>query len=163
RTARSRRVPPRCRRDHRRIDSSDGDATDDDATRRHLQGSDRHGARPVLRGHHGLAPSHRDRGRGAAGRATFELKAGPVRKERGDVDRRMLAYIGPIPGPTLKATQGSEVPINFTNEADVESTVHWHGLRLDFRYDGVPQGRHQGMQAPTQPGGSFSYKLRFPD
>ncbi len=95
--------------------------------------------------------------------ATFDLKAGPVRKQLGDAEVRMLAYNGSIPGPTLKVTQGSEVTINFTNDTDVETTVHWHGLRLDFRYDGVPRGRHQGMQAPISPGGSFAYKLRLPD
>jgi FtsP/CotA-like multicopper oxidase with cupredoxin domain len=92
-----------------------------------------------------------------------ELRAGPVRERLGHATVRMLAYNGSIPGPTLKVAQGSEVTINFTNDADVETTVHWHGLRLDNRYDGVPHGRHQGMQAPIPVGGSFAYKLRFPD
>jgi FtsP/CotA-like multicopper oxidase with cupredoxin domain len=95
--------------------------------------------------------------------ATFELRAAPVRKRLGDADVRMLAYNGSIPGPTLKVRQGSEVTVNFTNQADVDTTVHWHGLRLDNRYDGVPHARHQGMQAPIPPGGSFAYRLRFPD
>jgi FtsP/CotA-like multicopper oxidase with cupredoxin domain len=59
--------------------------------------------------------------------------------------------------------QGADVTINFTNGADVQTTVHWHGLRLDNRYDGVPHGRHQGMQAPIPVGGGFAYRLRFPD
>ena len=94
---------------------------------------------------------------------TFDLKASAVRKELGEVSVRMLAYNGSIPGPTLRVRQGSEVTINFTNEADVETTVHWHGIRLDHRFDGVPQGRHRGMQAPVPVGGGFSYQLRFPD
>jgi FtsP/CotA-like multicopper oxidase with cupredoxin domain len=47
-----------------------------------------------------------------------------------------------------------------TNEADdLETTVHWHGLRLENRYDGVPEE----TQAPIPPGGTFTYRLRFPD
>ena len=94
---------------------------------------------------------------------SFDLKAGPVRKRLGEAVVRMLAYNGSIPGPTLRVSQGSEVTINFTNEADVETTVHWHGLRLDNRYDGVPHAHHRGMQAPIPIGGGFTYKLRFPD
>jgi FtsP/CotA-like multicopper oxidase with cupredoxin domain len=94
---------------------------------------------------------------------SFALKAGPVRKRLGEAMVRMLAYNGSIPGPTLRVSQGSEVTIDFTNEADVETTVHWHGLRLDNRYDGVPHGQHRGMQAPIPAGGGFAYRLRFPD
>jgi FtsP/CotA-like multicopper oxidase with cupredoxin domain len=37
--------------------------------------------------------------------------------------------------------------------------VHWHGLRLDYRSDGVP-----GLSQPVvPPGGDFTYHLRFPD
>jgi FtsP/CotA-like multicopper oxidase with cupredoxin domain len=94
---------------------------------------------------------------------SFELRARPVRNQLGEAEVRMLAHNGSIPGPTLKVKQGSEATINFTNDTDVETTVHWHGLRLDNRYDGVPRGRHDGMEAPIAPGGSFAYKLRFPD
>ena len=37
--------------------------------------------------------------------------------------------------------------------------VHWHGIRLDNRSDGVP-----GVtQDPVGPGGSFVYRIRFRD
>lgn len=93
----------------------------------------------------------------------FELRASPVRKRIGEASVKMLAYNHSIPGPTLKVAQGSEVTIRFTNETDVESTVHWHGLRLDNRFDGVPEGAHHGMMAPVLTGGSFTYRVRFPD
>ena len=70
----------------------------------------------------------------------------------------MLAYNGSIPGPTLKVQQGSEVVVNVTNEGDLEATVHWHGLRLENRYDGTHE-----TQAPIPVGGSFTYRLQFPD
>ena len=50
----------------------------------------------------------------------------------------MLAYNGSIPGPALHVDQGSEITVQVQNDGDVEATVHWHGLRLENRYDGVP-------------------------
>jgi FtsP/CotA-like multicopper oxidase with cupredoxin domain len=93
----------------------------------------------------------------------FELRGEQVRKRIGEATVKMLAYNRSIPGPTLKVAQGSEVTVHFTNNTDLESTVHWHGLRLENRFDGVPQGAHQGMMAPVPVGGSFTYRVRFPD
>src|SRR5215218_9437257 len=89
----------------------------------------------------------------------FDLRIHPVRKRIGDAEVRMLGYNGSIPGPTLRVDQGSEVTAVVTNDGDVETTVHWHGLRLENRYDGVPQD----TQAPIPPGGTFTYKVQFPD
>ena len=72
---------------------------------------------------------------------------------------RMLAYNGSIPGPTLRVRQGSEITVRVRNDGDHETTVHWHGLRLDNDYDGVPDE----TQAPIPVGGEFTYQLRFPD
>src|ERR671916_1521529 len=89
----------------------------------------------------------------------LDLRIHPVRKQIGEAEVRMLGYNGSIPGPTMHVDQGSEVTVHATNDGDVEATVHWHGLRLDNRYDGVPEE----TQAPILPGETFSYKLRFPD
>ena len=94
---------------------------------------------------------------------TYKLQAAPVAKQLGDNTVKMLAYNGSIPGPTLRVSQGAEAVVHFTNLTEVETTVHWHGLRLDHRFDGVPQGQHGGMQPPIPTGGSFTYRLRFPD
>src|SRR5947209_6296333 len=93
----------------------------------------------------------------------LELRAEQVRKRIGEATVKMLAYNRSIPGPTLKVAQGSEVTVHFTNDTDLETTVHWHGLRLENRFDGVPTGAHQGMMAPVPIGGSFTYRVRFPD
>ena len=90
---------------------------------------------------------------------SFYLRIYPVRKRIGDAEVRMLGYNGSIPGPTLHVDQGSEITVQVANDGDVEATVHWHGLRLENLYDGVPQE----TQAPVQPGEAFTYKLRFPD
>ncbi len=93
----------------------------------------------------------------------FELRAEQVRKRIGETTVKMLAYNRSIPGSTLKVAQGSEVTIHFSNDTDLETTVHWHGLRLENRFDGVPLGAHQGMMAPVPVGGSFTYRVLFPD
>ena len=89
----------------------------------------------------------------------FELRIEPVRKHLEDSELRMLGYNGSIPGPTLHVDQGSEITVQVTNDGDVEATVHWHGLRLENRYDGVP---HE-TQSPIPIGGTFTYKVQFPD
>jgi FtsP/CotA-like multicopper oxidase with cupredoxin domain len=89
----------------------------------------------------------------------FELRIEPVRKRLDDAELRMLGYNGSIPGPTLHVDQGSEITVQATNDGDVEATVHWHGLRLENRFDGVP---HE-TQAPIPIGGTFTYKVQFPD
>src|ERR687897_2029596 len=90
---------------------------------------------------------------------SVDLRIRPVRKRMGEAEVRMLGYDGSIPGPVLHVEQGSEVAVRVTNDGDVEATVHWHGLRLENRYDGVPGE----TQEPIPPGGSFTYRLRFPD
>ena len=88
----------------------------------------------------------------------FELRIAPVTKRIGDATVRMLAYNGSIPGPTLRVRQGSEIEVDVINEGDLEGTVHWHGLRLENRYDGTHE-----TQAPIPVGARFASKVIFPD
>ncbi|MGH3016654.1 MAG: multicopper oxidase domain-containing protein, partial [Gaiellaceae bacterium] len=88
----------------------------------------------------------------------LDLRIAPVAARLGDATVRMLAYNGSIPGPTLRVREGSEVAVNVANEADLETTVHWHGLRLENRYDGTHE-----TQAPIPVGGRFTYRIQFPD
>ncbi len=90
---------------------------------------------------------------------TLELWVAAVAKRLGDTTVRMLAYNGSVPGPTLKVAQGSELNVQVTNHGDLDTTVHWHGLRLENKYDGVPHA----TQAPIPVGGEFGYRIQFPD
>jgi len=90
---------------------------------------------------------------------TFELRIAAVVKQLGDDRVRMLSYNRSVPGPTLRVRQGSEITVLVRNDGDTEATVHWHGLRLDNEYDGVPYE----TQEPIPIGGDFTYQLRFPD
>jgi len=89
---------------------------------------------------------------------TLDLEIAPVAKRLGDVVVRMLAYNGSVPGPVIKVRQGSEIVVDVVNHGDLETTVHWHGLRLDNRYDGTHE-----TQDPIQVGERFRYRLTFPD
>src|SRR6266536_2322484 len=90
---------------------------------------------------------------------TLDLRVGPVAKRLGEATVRMLGYNGSIPGPTLKVQQGSEIIVHVTNQGDLDTTVHWHGLRLENKFDGVP---HE-TQAPIPVGGEFTYRIQYPD
>ena len=87
-----------------------------------------------------------------------DLRIEPVAKRIGDATVRMLAYNGSIPGPTLKLPQGSTVTVHVTNRGDLEATVHWHGLRLENRFDGT-----HDTQAPIPVGETFTYEVSVPD
>jgi FtsP/CotA-like multicopper oxidase with cupredoxin domain len=89
----------------------------------------------------------------------YELRIAPVAKHLGEDRVRMLSYNGSIPGPTLRVRQGSEIVVHVHNDGDTEATVHWHGLRLDNAYDGVPFE----TQPPIEIGGEFTYRLQFLD
>ena len=88
----------------------------------------------------------------------FELEIIPVTKRIGDATVRMLAYNGSVPGPTLRVPQGATATVHVTNQGDLEATVHWHGLRLENRYDGT-----HDTQAPIPVGERFTYQVHVPD
>ena len=71
----------------------------------------------------------------------------------------MLAYNGMVPGPLMKVSQNSQITVHFTNDTDVPTTLHSHGVRLDNAFDGVPDSTQKAIPV----GGSFDYTLKFPD
>jgi FtsP/CotA-like multicopper oxidase with cupredoxin domain len=88
----------------------------------------------------------------------LDLRIAPVAKQLGEAKVRMLAYNASIPGPTLRVPEGSEIAVNIENQGDLDATVHWHGLRLDNRYDGTHE-----TQEPIPVGGTFTARVAFPD
>src|SRR5215212_10241844 len=88
----------------------------------------------------------------------LQLRISPVTKQIDGATVRMLAYNGSVPGPTLKVKQGSEITVDVVNEGDVEATVHWHGLRVENRYDGTYE-----TQDEIPVGGTYTAHVTFPD
>jgi len=90
---------------------------------------------------------------------SLTLHAFPVSKTIAGRQHAMLGYNGQIPGPLISVDQDVTVVVTFVNDAPFASSIHWHGLRQDNRFDGVP-----GLtQDPVPPGGSFVYEVSFPD
>ena len=90
---------------------------------------------------------------------TLHLEATLVRRQVGGDSFVMYGYNQQYPGPLISVTRGSTVVVVFQNEIEEPTTVHWHGLRLDNRFDGVA-----GLtQAPVAQGESFVYEVYFPD
>ena len=90
--------------------------------------------------------------------AEVVVRVAPVSAEIAGAKLRMLAYNGSIPGPTLRVRQGSRLTVHAVNDGDLETTIHWHGLRLDNRFDGTTL-----VQSAIPVGGRFTYHLEFPD
>jgi suppressor of ftsI len=90
---------------------------------------------------------------------TLYLDAGLVRRSFKGRAVAMYAFNGQHPGPLLMVAQHAEIVVVLRNALDQPTTIHWHGVRLDNRFDGVPDL----TQAPVPPGGRFTYRLRFPD
>jgi suppressor of ftsI len=75
--------------------------------------------------------------------------------------RAFVAYgfNGQWPGPLIRVDRAATIVVNFTNRIDLPTAVHWHGIRLDNRFDGVPHV----TQDAVPPGGTFRYVIHFPD
>jgi len=52
---------------------------------------------------------------------------------------------GTVPGPLIRLQEGEEVVLRYHNELDEETSIHWHGLLLPNRFDGVPQVNYPGL------------------
>ena len=70
--------------------------------------------------------------------------------------KRAIAVNGQIPMPTLNFTEGDTAEIYVHNELDEETSLHWHGLFLPNKEDGVPNL----TQMPIKPHSTHIY--RFP-
>ncbi|MGI8618832.1 MAG: multicopper oxidase family protein [Gemmatimonadaceae bacterium] len=90
---------------------------------------------------------------------TLRLAAQLVRRTFKGRSYTMYGFNGQYPGPLIRVQQNAEIVVLFGNELDQPTTVHWHGVRVENRFDGVPDL----TQKAVQPGGSFTYRVRFPD
>jgi len=59
-------------------------------------------------------------------------------------------YNGRVPGPTIRATEGDRIRINFRNAGTHPHSIHFHGIHT-AQMDGVPGA------GEIAPGGSFTY------
>ena len=62
-----------------------------------------------------------------------------------------------MPGPTIEAVEGDRVRIVVHNELPESTTIHWHGLEVPNRMDGV----HGLTQEPIKPGETYTYEFEL--
>ncbi|WP_283636112.1 multicopper oxidase domain-containing protein [Aquaticitalea lipolytica] len=71
-------------------------------------------------------------------------------------EKRAIAVNGQIPMPTLTFTEGDIAEIVVHNKLNESTSLHWHGVFLPNKEDGVPYL----TQMPIKPSETFTY--RFP-
>ena len=70
-------------------------------------------------------------------------------------EKRAIAVNGQIPMPTLTFTEGDIAEIHVYNHLKESTSLHWHGLYLPNKEDGVPHL----TQMPIEPGAEFVYNF----
>jgi FtsP/CotA-like multicopper oxidase with cupredoxin domain len=90
---------------------------------------------------------------------TLDLTAMLVRRRIKGKAFAMYGFNGQTPGPLIRVPRNATITVRFHNRIDLPSTVHWHGVRLENRFDGVPEL----TQPAVEPGERFEYTVHFPD
>lgn len=68
---------------------------------------------------------------------------------------RAMTYNGRVPGPEIRVKEGERLRVVLKNNLAEPTTVHWHGVDVPNRMDGVPEV----TQKPVPPGGVFVYEF----
>ena len=86
----------------------------------------------------------------------FHLHCTPVKREfLPGLFMDVWGFNGTMPGPTIEAFQGDRVRLVVYNELPESTAIHWHGLEMPVRFDGVP-----GLtQSPIRPGEVCAYEF----
>jgi len=90
---------------------------------------------------------------------TLDIAVSMVRRTIDGHEMVMFGYNGQYPGPLIQAPKDATIIVEVTNEIELPTTIHWHGVRLANRFDGVP-----GVtQLAIERGESFTYEVHVPD
>jgi suppressor of ftsI len=90
---------------------------------------------------------------------TVRLEGQVLRREINGRAVAVYGFNGQSPGPTFRVPQGATIVVEFTNHIDFATTLRWHGVRVENRFDGVP-GQ---TQSPVQVGATYTAEVHFPD
>lgn len=89
----------------------------------------------------------------------FQLIAEPVEQEiLPGLFIKGWGYNGSIPGPTIQVKSGDYVKIRVINYLPEATSVHWHGLDVPNKMDGVPDVEPSPL---IRPGEYFDYQFRI--
>ena len=74
-------------------------------------------------------------------------------------DTEIWGYESGVPGPLIRVPQGARITRTFVNDLPQGSSVHWHGIRIDNKMDGVV-----GLTQDAVPtGDTYLYDFEVPD
>jgi FtsP/CotA-like multicopper oxidase with cupredoxin domain len=90
---------------------------------------------------------------------TLDISVSMVRRTIAGHEMIMFGYNGQYPGPLIQAPKDATVVIQVTNDIQMPTTIHWHGIRIDNRFDGVPGITQEAIER----GASFTYEVHVPD
>jgi len=111
----------------------------------------------LLAGLGGIVPTYARAGRQSyLSGNSIDLSIGEQEIEIGGRRASAIALNGTLPGPLIRLREGQNVVIRATNQLRESTSIHWHGLILPFRMDGVPGVSYPGIGV----GETFTY--RFP-
>ena len=71
------------------------------------------------------------------------------------ISDNLWLYNKQTPGPLIEAKENDVIRVEFVNNLDSATTIHWHGIKNINKMDGVPYL----TQDPVQPGESFLYEF----
>ncbi len=90
------------------------------------------------------------------GLLAVELEASYQKINLGNRQAYLLTYNGQVPGPRLEAKPGDTVQINFTNNLNQPTNLHYHGLHIS------PTGNADNVFLEIPPGETFKYEFTIP-
>ena len=86
----------------------------------------------------------------------FDLTIGAMPVNFTGRTRSAIVVNRQLPAPILRWREGDTVTLRVRNTLPVTSSIHWHGILLPFRMDGVP-----GLSFPgIAPGETFTYRFQ---
>jgi FtsP/CotA-like multicopper oxidase with cupredoxin domain len=90
----------------------------------------------------------------------FELTAEKIQWEIAPAQMvEAWAYNNQVPGPQIRVREGDRVRVILHNKLDQSTAIHFHGLELPNKVDGIPFI----TQPPVKAGESYTYDFTVPE
>lgn len=105
----------------------------------------------------------------AGGTVSHTLRPEALTANINGMGLKLLGFNGSWPGPELRARQGDDLSVRVDNQLDEGTLIHWHGLRLPNRMDGVniltqdviPPRDTFDYRFPVKDAGTFWYHSHY--
>ena len=85
----------------------------------------------------------------------YDISVDNIRIDTGDFKKKGIGYNNSQIPTVLRFKEGENVVLNVKNNLRESTSIHWHGLIVPFRQDGVPGISFNGIK----PGTTFTYNF----